>query len=145
MRVKYVMTEDPIYGSLDMTAVEIQELMDKEGIRYLPIVNSEMKLLGLVTKSSLNKALPSDISQFSRFEISYTLSKIKVSSIMVENVVTIEEDAPVEQAARMMAERKIGTLPVVEDGILKGMISDSNIFIAMTTLLGATQPGIRIR
>jgi acetoin utilization protein AcuB len=138
------MTEDPIYGSLDMTAVEIQELMDKEGIRYLPIVNSEMKLLGLVTKSSLNKALPSDISQFSRFEISYTLSKIKVSSIMVENVVTIEEDAPVEQAARMMAERKIGTLPVVEDGILKGMISDSNIFIAMTTLLGATQPGIRI-
>jgi acetoin utilization protein AcuB len=144
MRVKYLMTENPKFGSPDMTAVEVQELMDAEGIRRLPIVDEEKKLVGLVTQSSLSKALPADMSKFSRFEKSYTLSKIKVTSIMVKDVITIEEDVPVEHAAWLMAERKIGTLPVVKDGMLTGIISDRNIFIAMTTLLGATQPGIRV-
>ena len=102
------------------------------------------KLIGLVTKSSLKSVIPSDISQFSRFEISYTLSKIKVQSFMVTDVVTIEEDLPIEHAAWLMADRRIGTLPVVSDGKLIGIISDANIFIAMTSLLGAYEPGIRV-
>ena len=144
MFVKFLMNPDPTSGTPDMTAIEVQELMDKEAIRYLPIVDEDMKLIGLVTKSSLKSVIPSDISQFSRFEVSYTLSKIKVQSFMVTDVVTIEEDLPIEHAAWLMADRRIGTLPVVSDGKLIGIISDSNIFIAMTSLLGAYEPGIRV-
>ena len=144
MFVKFLMNPDPTCGTPDMSAIEAQELMEKQSIRHLPIVDKEKKLVGLVTKSSLKSAIPSDISQFSRFEISYTLSKIKVKSFMVTDVVTIEEDLPIEHAAGVMAERQIGTLPVVSDGELTGIISDSNIFIAMTSLLGAYEPGIRV-
>ena len=144
MFVKFLMNSDPNCGTPDMSAIEVQELMEKQKIRHLPIVDEEKNLVGLVTKSSLKSALPSDVSQFSRFEISYTLSKIKVNSIMVTDVVTIEDEVPIEHAAWLMADRRIGTLPVVSDGKLIGMISDSNIFIAMTSLLGAYEPGIRV-
>ena len=144
MLVKFLMNPDPICGSPNMTAIEVQELMDKQAVRHLPIVDEEKKLIGLVTKSSLKSVIPSDISQFSRFEISYTLSKIKVQSFMVTEVVTIEEDLPIEHAAWLMADHRISTIPVVSDGVLIGIISDSNIFIAMTSLLGAYEPGIRV-
>jgi len=144
MFVKFLMNSDPVCGTPDMSAIEAQELMEKQSIRHLPIVDKEKKLVGLVTKSSLKTALPSDVSQFSRFEVSYTLSKIKVQSIMVNDVVTIEEDLPIEHAAWLMADRRIGTIPVVSDGKLIGIISDANIFIAMTSLLGAYEPGIRV-
>jgi len=144
MFVKFLMNPDPICGTPDMTAIEVQELMETQSIRHLPIINEEKKLVGLVTKSSLKTALPADVSQFSRFEVSYTLSKIKVHSFMVTDIVTIEADLPIEHAAWLMAQRQVGTLPVVSDGELIGIISDSNIFIAMTSLLGANEPGIRV-
>jgi acetoin utilization protein AcuB len=144
MFVKFLMNPDPVCGTPDMAAIEVQELMEEQAIRHLPIVDAEKNLVGLVTKSSLESALPSDVSQFSRFEISYTLSKVKVQSIMVTDVVTIEEDVPIEHAAWLMADRRIGTLPVLSEGKLIGIISDKNIFIAMTSLLGAYEPGIRV-
>ena len=144
MFVKFLMNPNPAWGTPDMSAIEAQEMMSTKSIRHLPIVDGEKNLVGLITKSSLKAALPSDVSQFSHFEISYTLGKIKVQSIMVTDVVSIEEDIPIEHAAWLMDDRKIGTLPVVSDGKLIGIISDSNIFIAMTSLLGAYEPGIRV-
>jgi len=144
MLVKFVMNPDPIYGTPDMSAIEVQDLMESKGIRYLPIVDEAKKLIGLITKSSLQSVLPADITRFSRFEISYTLSKVKVKSIMVEDVVTIEQDVPIEHAAWVMADRRIGTLPVLEEGTLVGMLSDANLFTSMTSLLGANNPGIRV-
>ncbi len=144
MFVKDRMNSDPICGSPDMPVLEAQELMKEEGIRHLPIIDKSRHLLGLITPSSLQSALPSDVSSFSRFEISYTLSKIKVQSIMVKDVITIEPDTPIENAACLMADKKIGTLPVVQNDKLVGIISDSDLFIIMTSLLGARNPGIRI-
>lgn len=144
MFVKFLMNPDPVCGTPDMAAIDAQELMEKKAIRHLPIVDEDKHLVGLVTKSSLKSALPSDVSQFSRFEISYTLSKVKVRSIMVTDVVTIEEDVPIEHAALLMADKRIGTIPVLSEGKLIGIISDNNIFIAMTSLLGAYEPGIRV-
>jgi acetoin utilization protein AcuB len=127
-----------------MAVTEAQDLMQSKGIRHLPIVIDTTKLVGLITRTSLRTALPSDVSRFSRFEVSYTLSKIKVHSVMVKDVVTIEPDTPIEIAALLMADKKIGTLPVVHDDKLVGIISDSDLFITMTSLLGARKPGIRV-
>lgn len=144
MFVKDRMTPDPVYGKPDMAITDAQELMKSNKIRYLPLCDESNKLVGLITQSSLLSALPPDISHFSRFEITYTLSRIKVQSIMVKDVVTISSDIPIEDAAFLMAEKRIGTLPVVEDGQLVGIISGADIFNAMTTLLGASKPGIRV-
>ncbi len=144
MFVKDRMNPDPVWGKPDMAVTDAQELMKQKDIRYLPICDESNKLVGLITQSSLLSALPSDISHFSRFEITYTLSRIKVKSIMVKNVFTIGPDIPIEDAAFLMAEKRIGTLPVVDDGFLVGIISGKDLFNAMTTLLGASKPGIRV-
>ena len=144
MFVRDRMTPDPICGHPDMAVTEAQDLMLSKGIRHLPIVEDATKLVGLITRTSLRSALPSDVSRFSRFEVSYTLSKIKVHSVMVKDVVTIEPDTPIEAAAFVMADKKIGTLPVVQGDKLVGIISDSDLFATMTSLLGARTPGIRV-
>ena len=144
MFVKDRMTPDPVYGKPDMAVTDAQELMESKKIRHLPICDETNKLVGLITQSSLLSALPPDISHFSRFEITYTLSRIKVQSIMVKDVITIGPEIPIEDAASLMAEKRIGTLPVVENGQLVGIISGKDLFNAMTTLLGARKPGIRV-
>ena len=144
MFVKDRMSPDPICGSQEMAVMDARDLMEKYSIRHLPITDDNQVLVGLITQSAINSALPSDLSHFSRFEISYTLSKIKVSSIMVKDVITIEPETPIEEAALLMAEKKIGCLPVVSDNSIVGIISGEDLFTAMTALLGARKPGIRV-
>lgn len=144
MLVKDRMTPEPICGYPDMPVTEAQALMQEHNIRHLPIVDEEGKLVGLITQRSLLRALPSDVSHFSRFEISYVLGKIKARNIMVKDVVTIDEGTPIEEAARIMADRKIGCLPVMRDGRLVGIITDNDLFTIMVDLLGARRPGVRL-
>jgi acetoin utilization protein AcuB len=144
MFVKDRMNPNPICGTANMAVTDAQELMASKKIRHLPICDDSGMLIGLITQSSLRSALPSDISSFSRFEISYTLSRIKVASVMVKDVVSIGPDIPIEDAASLMAEKRIGTLPVVEGGKLLGIISGQDLFTAMTMLLGSRNPGLRV-
>jgi acetoin utilization protein AcuB len=144
MLVRDRMTPNPICGHPEMAVTEAQALMREKNIRHLPIVDEEKKLVGLITQRSLLRALPSDVSSFSRFEVSYILGKIKVRDIMVEDVMTIEEDTPIEEAARVMTDRRIGCLPVIQDGDLVGIITDNDLFTIMVDLLGARRPGIRV-
>lgn len=144
MFVKDRMTPDPISGHPDMSVTDAQALMKSKGFRHLPILDGNDKLVGLITKSSLASALPADTSNLSRFEVSYILAKIKVKSIMVEDVVTATPDTPIEIAARMMADNLIGCLPVIEEDELVGIITDRDLFFTMVALLGARSEGIRV-
>ncbi len=144
MLVKDRMTPDPICGTPDMPVTKARELMIEKGFRHLPILNEEQELVGLVTRGTLLKALPSDVSNFSNFEINYVLAKIKVRTIMIKDITTIEEDTPIENAAQVMADERIGCLLVLKERKLVGIITDNDIFNTMVSLLGARQPGIRI-
>ncbi len=144
MFVKDRMTPDPITGHPEMSVTDAQELMKTKGFRHLPILDENDQLVGLITKGSLARTLPADTSNLSRFEVSYVLAKIKVSSIMAEDVITATPDTPIEIAARMMADNLIGCLPVTEDGKLVGIITDQDLFITMVSLLGARNEGIRV-
>jgi acetoin utilization protein AcuB len=138
------MTPNPISGDPQMPVTEAQEIMIRNGFGRLPIVDEENKLVGLVTRKSLLKALPSDVSNFSRFEVSYVLAKIKARDVMVTNVITIDENIAIEEAARIMADKKIGCLPVMREGDLVGIITDNDLFTIMVDLLGAWRPGVRV-
>lgn len=144
MLVKDQMTPDPICGYPEMPVTEAQELMQKNNIRHLPILDDDKKLVGLVTQRSLMNAVPSDISRFSPFVVNYVLAKIKARNIMVKDVVTISEDTPFEEAARVMADKKIGCLPVMRNDELVGIISDNDLFNIMVGLLGARREGVRV-
>jgi acetoin utilization protein AcuB len=144
MLVKDRMTPDPTCGYPDMPVTEAQTLMREKGIRHLPILDEKENLVGLITQRNLLSALPSDVSNFSRFEISYTLAKIKVDSVMVKDVITIEEDTPIESAARVMADNRIGCLPVMKGKTLTGIITVSDLFNIMVSLLGARRKGTRV-
>lgn len=144
MFVRDRMNPDPVCGQQEMSAIEAKELMDKEGIQHLPIVDSSNVLVGLITGSSLLKALPSDVKSFSKFEVSYILSRIKVESIMIKDIITTDPDTPIEDAAFVLADKRIATMPVVVDGKLSGMISDKDLYFAMASMLGFRNPGIRV-
>lgn len=144
MLVKDRMTPDPTCGRPEMPVTEAQALMNQNKIRHLPILDDNGQLVGLVTQRALLKALPSDTSSFSRFEVSYVLAKIKVRDVMVTRVLTIHEDTSIEEAARIMADERIGCLPVLRDGRLVGIITDNDLFSTMVDLLGARRSGVRI-
>jgi acetoin utilization protein AcuB len=144
MLVKDQMTPNPICGHPEMPVTEAQALMQENNIRHLPILDDEKKLVGLITQRALMNAVPSDISKFSPFVVNYVLAKIKARNIMVKDVITISEDTPFEEAARIMADRRIGCLPVMRDGELVGIISDNDLFTIMVGLLGARREGVRV-
>jgi acetoin utilization protein AcuB len=144
MLVRDRMTPDPICGRPEMPVTEAQALMNQHKIRHLPILDEGGQLVGLVTQRALLKALPSDTSHFSRFEVSYVLAKIKVREVMVTHVLTIREDTAIEEAARIMADERIGCLPVLREGRLIGIITDNDLFTTMVDLLGARRSGVRI-
>jgi acetoin utilization protein AcuB len=77
MLVKDQMTSDPICGHPEMPVIEAQALMQENNIRHLPILDADKKLVGLITQRSLMQAVPSDVSKFSPFVVTYVLSKVK--------------------------------------------------------------------
>ena len=144
MLVKDRMTPNPICGTPEMSVTEAQELMREKKFRHLPILDENGSLVGLVTQRSLLRALPSDVSGFSRFEISYLLAKIKAKDVMTKEIVTIEEGVAIEEAARVMADEKIGCLPVCNGEKMVGIITDNDLFGIMVDLMGSRRKGIRM-
>ena len=144
MLVKDLMTADPICGHPNMPITEVQALMSENNIRHIPIVDEENALVGLITQRSLFSALRTDESTLSQFEVSYILAKIQAHHVMVEDVITIDEEVPIEEAARIMADKRIGCMPVMKDNDLIGIITDNDLFNIMLNLLGARRHGIRM-
>ena len=138
------MTSNPITCKPDLSIAEAMEWMKREKVRRFPVVDDAGKLVGIVTDKDLVHASPSSATSLSMWEISYLLSKVKVAEVMTKKVITIEEDCPIEEAARLMADSKIGGLPVMRDGMLVGIITESDLFKVFLELFGARQKGIRL-
>jgi len=144
MLVKERMSLPVITIHPEMPIMEALNLMKKEKIRRLPVVNQRGHLVGIVSDKDLLHASPSNATSLSVWEISYLVSKIDVEQVMTQNVITITEDTPLEDAARIMVDNKIGGLPVVEDDIVVGIITETDLFKIFLELLGAREPGVRL-
>jgi acetoin utilization protein AcuB len=126
-----------------MSALDAQAFMRREHIRRAPVIH-DGKLVGIVTEGDLLNASPTQATLLSVWEINYLVSKIKVSQVMTKKVMTIGEDTPIEEAARVMIDNKIGGLPVTRDGKVVGIITETDLFKIMLEMLGARQRGVRV-
>lgn len=144
MLVRDRMTRHPLMVESTMPIAAARQYMQENHIRHLPIVGNGKRLLGLVTRATLTMAMPPRLPSLNLLDLNAALSKITVSEVMVTDVITIDEQATLEQAARRMLDRKIGCLLVVEEGIVIGIITKSDLLAATMELLGARRPGVRL-
>ena len=143
MLVKRRMSQPVITVPPEMSVPECLKLMQREKIRRTPVVKNG-RLIGIVSDKDLLNAGPSDATSLSVWEISYLINKLKVESVMTKDVLTIREDMPIEEAARIMVDNKVGGLPVVKNGDVIGLITETDLFKLLLELMGAREMGLRV-
>lgn len=144
MLVKERMTTDPVTVTPDTPVAEALNVMRQATVRRMPVLDKRGRLVGIVAEKDLLYASPSPATSLNVYEIGYLLSKLKIKEIMTKDVVTITEDAPLEEAARIMADNGISGLPVMRGDEVVGIITETDIFKVMLEMLGARDEGIRV-
>ncbi len=138
------MTRRPITVGPDVPITDALSLMRQEKVRRLPVVDKHGKLVGIVAEKDLLYASPSPATSLSIYEMHYLLSKITVQDVMSTQVITVQEDLPLEEAARIMADNKIGCTPVMRGDELVGIITETDVFKVLLEMMGARDHGVRL-
>jgi CBS domain-containing protein len=120
------MTPNPLTITLQTTLPEARRLMDEHYVRRLPVINKG-RLVGIVTRGDIRSAQASNATTLSVYELNYLLDQIPAREFMAYKPITISPDAPIAEAARIMLQYKIGGLPVIENGELVGIITESDL------------------
>ena len=121
------MTANPITIGPKTTLPEAHKLMLERHIRRLPVIDHG-QLKGIVTIGDLREAEPSDATTLSIYELNYLVAMLSVDKIMTREVVTVSPDAPLRTAVKLILEYKIGGLPVVNNGHVVGILTESDVF-----------------
>lgn len=143
MFVKNYMTRNPVTISKKTSVFDALAIMKKNKIRQLPVV-TDGKLEGLVTEKDLLTVSPSPATSLSIFELNGLLAKLTVGEVMVKSPVTVEPDTTIEETALILRENKFGSVPVVENGQLVGIITVTDIFDALIEFFGYGKAGTRL-
>ena len=126
----------------EMPIQEALSLFRSEHIRRAPVVKGG-KMIGIVSESDLLNASPSSATTLSVWELNYLLSKITVEKVMRKDVLTVDSDCPIEEAARIMADNKVGGLPVMDGKKVVGIITETDLFKIFLELMGAREKGVQ--
>ncbi|MBW1691356.1 MAG: CBS domain-containing protein [Deltaproteobacteria bacterium] len=144
MKVRDIMRTNVVTVTEDTLVTDAKKIMDAHRIRRLPVMKKD-KLVGLVTRHMLLEAAPSPATSLNIWEMHYLLSKMTVKEIMVKNPSTIPSGMLVEEALELGQEKGFGAFPVMDDGRLVGMVTESDIVRMMTRVLGVKEhQGVRI-
>jgi acetoin utilization protein AcuB len=141
--IKERMTHNPVTIREDTSLDDALKIMRENKVRRLPVLNKNGKLVGIVSEKDLLYASPSPATSLSVWEIHGLLARIKIKELMTKNVITVCEDCPMEEAARVMVDNKIGGLPVMRGDQLVGIITETDLFKIFLELLGARTQGTR--
>jgi acetoin utilization protein AcuB len=137
------MTSPVLFVTPEMPVQDALAQMRKESVSRYPVMKKD-KLVGIVSESDLINASPSEATSLSVWEINYLLSKITVERVMTKEVITVTEDTPLEEAARIMADQRIGGIPVMRGEEVVGIITQTDIFRVFLEMLGGRSPGWRV-
>lgn len=135
MRVRQLMTAKPITVNPETPMLQARQRMAEERIRHLVVVDGA-RVVGIVTDRDIRLNLPSPATSLSVWELNYLLAQLTVGGVMSATVIVVDPERPVAEAARIMMDHKIGALPVVEEGRLVGIITESDFVRAMAGSAG---------
>lgn len=144
MLVRELMTHKPVTIPIDTSVPEALRIMHEGNFRELPVLDNHGQLAGIVSDKDLLYASPSPATSLSIWEIKDLLSKVKVEEVIKRDVQTASEDMPAEEAARIMADCKIGSLLVMRDKVIVGIITKTDLFKAFLSMLGGRRSGVRV-
>ena len=138
------MTKNPTVVTPDTGIDTAARLMKKGRFRRLPVVE-DGKLVGFLADKDIMRVSPSPATTLSRYEVTTLLSKLKCRDIMQKNVISVGEDATIEEAALIMYKEKIGGLPVVSNvGAVVGVITETDIFKTFVDVMALDQGRTRL-
>jgi len=145
MLVRDYMTRHPVMVEPETSIVEAQGIMAEAKIRHLPVVEEGKRLVGLVTRERM-RIPPTELASLNVWEITRFLSTMTIKDVMAkrDEVITIGPDTPLEQAARIMVENKVGSLPVLEEGVVVGIITDTDMMAHLTEMMATRISGVRV-
>jgi acetoin utilization protein AcuB len=143
MKIRDIMSTNVVTVTEKTLVNDAKRIMDAHRIRRLPVMKKD-KLVGLVTQHMLLEAAPSPANSLNMWELNYLLAKMTVKEVMVKNPFTIHPDMPVEEALQLGQDKGFGAFPVVEDGNLVGVVTESDIVRMMTRALGVRDKGKKI-
>jgi acetoin utilization protein AcuB len=128
MMVVERMTRNPVTVTEQTTAAHALETMAERRLRHLPVVGQDENLAGIVSEKDLLRAD----------------GYAPVEKVMTPEVITVTEYTALEEAARIMVDHRISSLPVMRGDRLVGIISETDLFKVFLELLGARQEGVRL-
>jgi len=137
MKVQDIMTTPALTVGLDMPVVEARQLMEQKRIRHLPVMDGN-RLMGIVTDRDIRLNLPSPATSLSVWEVNYLIARLTVGSVMRRAVITIDPHREAAEAARIMLDHKIGALPVVDGGVVVGIVTETDMLRAFATMATGT-------
>lgn len=135
MFVKWRMTPNPIVIDPEVSILDALHIMKENKVRRLPVV-AHGKLVGIVTERDLRESPSLKATSLSIYELNYLLAKTPVKEVMTKNPITVTPDTTIEEAAVIMRDNEISGLPVVEDGKVVGIVTETDIFDMLVKLLG---------
>lgn len=144
MLVRDRMTPNPVTITPETSFPEAFRILREKGIRHLPVVDRKRRLVGIISRTDLLHASPSKATPLSFFELTYLLANLHVRQVMSSPPITVSEDAPLEEAARVMVQQKIGCLPVLRGRDLVGLITETDIFETFVEILGGEEASLRV-
>ncbi len=142
MLVKDWMTRDPVTVTDETSMMKAIHLMKQNRFRRLPVMHQN-HLVGIITDRDLKEASPSKATTLDVHELYYLLAELQVKDIMTRNPLTVSSEDTVEHAAQLMLENTISGLPVVDDGQLVGILTQSDVFRAFMHITGIQQAGVQ--
>jgi acetoin utilization protein AcuB len=137
------MTRTVITVSRDSSVLHVRNLLREKNINQVPVVEGK-KVVGIITDGDIRENSASPASTLSIHELNYLLSEMKAGDIMTRNPATVSPETPVEEAARILNEKKIGCLPVVKNDELVGIITTCDMLNVLLEVMGVGTPSSRI-
>ena len=137
------MTRKVFTVSPDDSIAGAAKLAKEKGIKHLPVIYEE-RLKGILSDRDIKEYVPTKATSLDVYELHYLLARTKVKEVMKTKVYTTTPDTPIEEAAMLMRDQKIGCLPVIENNKIVGIISDRDIFKVLVDITGVKHGGHRI-